>query len=262
MKKINNLNNILSKNFYSNKITNVVNFSTSFKPIKLNGYTSSKSIVVFGSNLTSTIGLRFTLNQLAMVKLAAYRKSVIIGLLLSDGWSRFSNQRSKNALLGFKQSLAHFVYLWFVFNLLSHYCSSLPMLKISKRNDKTTYALEISTRAMPCITEVHNLFYVEGKKVIPNNIYELLDPIALAHWISGDGSYLEGGGLLLCTDSYSIQEVVLLINVLIIRYNLKCTFRIRNKNKYRIYISRSSIKILQSFVSTHMESSMLYKIHL
>jgi hypothetical protein len=115
---------------------------------------------------------------------------------------------------------------------------------------------------MPCITEIHELFYVNGKKIVPNNIYELLDPVALAHLIMGDGSYLEGGGLLLCTDSYSIQEVVILINVLIIRYKLKCTIRVRNKNQYRIYISRSSIKILQSFVSSYIESSMLYKIHL
>jgi LAGLIDADG DNA endonuclease family len=34
---------------------------------------------------------------------------------------------------------------------------------------------------MPCITEIHTLFYSSGKKTLPENIFELLDPIALAH---------------------------------------------------------------------------------
>lgn len=38
----------------------------------------------------------------------------------------------------------------------------------------------------------------------------------------GDGSR-KNKGLLLCTDSFTIQEVVLLMNILIIKYNLKCT---------------------------------------
>jgi hypothetical protein len=42
-------------------------------------------IVIFGSNLTSTVGIKFSRTQLAMVRLAYYQYSVIIGLLLSDG---------------------------------------------------------------------------------------------------------------------------------------------------------------------------------
>jgi len=73
-----------------------------------------------------------------------------------------------------------------------------------------------------------------------------------------------GSGLLLCTDKFSIQEVVLLINVLIIRYNLKCTINI-NKNKpgqYRIYISTKSMNNLVSIVKPHMMPSMLYKLNI
>jgi hypothetical protein len=45
----------------------------------------SKKLVVFGSNLTSTVGIKFTLKQLAMVQLSPYTRDVIVGLLLSDG---------------------------------------------------------------------------------------------------------------------------------------------------------------------------------
>lgn len=44
----------------------------------------------------------------------------------------------------------------------------------------------------------------------------MLDPIAFAHWIMGYGSN-SATGLLLCTDSFTIQDVVSIMNVLIIR---------------------------------------------
>jgi hypothetical protein len=53
---------------------------------------------------------------------------------------------------------------------------------------------------------------------------ELLTPVALAHWIQGDGK-ADRSGLVLCTDSFTIQEVVLLMNVLMIRYRLSCTLQ-------------------------------------
>jgi hypothetical protein len=46
-----------------------------------------------------------------MIKLPPYQLSVVIGLLLSDGWLRFAAPRSKTALLGFAQSMAHSNYL-------------------------------------------------------------------------------------------------------------------------------------------------------
>ena len=48
------------------------------------------SLVVWSTNLESTVGVRFTPGQLAMVKLSLDLKSIIIGLLLSDGWLCFA----------------------------------------------------------------------------------------------------------------------------------------------------------------------------
>lgn len=67
--------------------------------------------------------------------------------------------------------------------------------------------------------------------MIPQNIYDLLTPVALAHFIMGDGTATRHG-LILCTNSYSIEDVVKLMNVLIIRYRLDCTIRLK-KQKLR-----------------------------
>ncbi len=74
-----------------------------------------------------------------MIKLALYQKSIIIGLLLSDGWLIIASKTHKNARLGFKQSLDRSTYVWFVFNLLSHYCSNYPQLTKGVRLGKPFY---------------------------------------------------------------------------------------------------------------------------
>lgn len=43
------------------------------------------ALVVWGTNLTSTVGSKFTHKELAMVCFPPYQSSIIIGLLLSDG---------------------------------------------------------------------------------------------------------------------------------------------------------------------------------
>ncbi len=129
-----------------------------------------------------------------MYGLPYYQASVIVGLLLSDGWSIYSTSTRKsgvdesklNARIGLKQSYDKFHYFFNVFNILSHYCSSLPYLSSGIRNNSITKSLTFQTRALKCMTNFHQLFYFNGKKVIPSfsDIYYLLNPIALAHWIS------------------------------------------------------------------------------
>jgi len=67
----------------------------------------------------------------------------------------------------------------------------------------------------------------------------------------GDG-YARPQGLILCTDSYSVQDIVRLMNVLIIRYRLKCTLRYHTSTQPRIYISERSMPLLRTIVRPHV----------
>jgi hypothetical protein len=116
---------------------------------------------------------------------------------------------------------------------------------------------------MLCITQLHYLFYPNGVQIISNNIYELLTPVALAHMIMGDGA-VRPYGLIICTNSYSVKDVVRLMNVLIIRYRLECKIRLKKRQnkkiEYMIYIQQGSMTSLLNIVSPFMHSSMLYKL--
>ncbi len=237
------------------------NFSTSYvlqSKKKLN-ISSCTDLVVWGKNLPSGVGWgRHTKQERNMIAIPAYQYSVIVGLLLSDGWLTIASATNVNPRLGLSQSLDHFEYVWFVFNILSHYCENFPVVRERKRVDTVFWCVDIVTRSLPCFAELYSLFYVNKVKVVPENIYNLLTPVALAHLIMGDGGF-KSKGIFLCTDSYSIQDVVRLMNVLIIRYDLKCTLHKSDKN-YRIYISRNSVYKVVRIVKPHLIPSMYYKI--
>ena len=218
-------------------------------------------IVVWGQILSSSVGLVRNTKQVSnMIRIPAYQQSVITGLILSDGWLTFGSKTSKSARLGFKQSLSNSAYFWFIFSLLSPYCSSNPNFISYKRKETNTYALQILTRSLPCFTELHSSYYPNGIKIIPADILNLLNPIALAHWIMGDGNKSRHG-LTISTESFSLNDTVRLLNVLMVRYRLDCTMR-KHSPGYTIYIKEKSMSLLRTLVQPHMHSSMLYKLRI
>lgn len=76
-----------------------------------------------------------------------------------------------------------------------------------------------------------------GRKSIPVDIYYYLSPVALAYWIMSDGARY-GKGMVLCTDGFTVVEVVRLMNVLIYRYEINCSL-IYSAGLPRIYIGRA-----------------------
>ena len=222
---------------------------------------NNTDLVVWGSNLSSTVGTgRLTKVVKNMIVLPPYQKSVLVGILLSDGYLT-SAKSHENPHLAFKQSLKNSSYVWFVFSILSHYCNLYPSVVKSVRKDKIDYALFFRTRGLPCFSELRSLFYIDKVKRVPSDIYNLLTPVALAHLIMGDGSAKEHG-LIICTDSYELVDVVRLMNVLMIRYNIDCTLRFHTQTQPRIYIRQRSMPIIRELVKPHMTNYMLYKIGL
>ena len=123
------------------------------------------------------------------------------------------------------------------------------------------YSLEFSTRNLPCLNELYLLFYKNKVKIIPQNIYDLLTPISIAHLILGDGAILNKG-LVLCTDSYTLQEVVTLVNVLKIKYDINCTIQGILNNRPRIYNLGESMLKLRTLIKPYILSPMLYKLNM
>jgi len=111
------------------------------------------------------------------------------------------------------------------------------------------------------LPQFYNLFYVNRIKVVPSIIFELLTPIGLAFWICDDGGRTNSG-LVLHTNSYTLEEVILLVNVLKLKFNLDCRYQQKLPGQWIIIIPNRDLPKLHSLVSEYIHPSMLYKIRL
>ena len=191
-----------------------------------------------------------------MCQIPVHLHSVILGVLLSDGWL-YKNKTGKT-LLALKQT--NFEYLWLVYGKLFHYCRSLPKPVKTNINGKIFSSVVFATRVYPCFNEWYNMFYREGTKVVPLDLYNMLTYEALAHWIMGDGTK-SNKGLTLQTQSFTIKECVFIISILIHKFDLKCSLHLQ-RNQPTIYISSKSIKKLIPFILPYFCDSMVYKLGL
>ena len=109
-------------------------------------------------------------------------REIIVGLLLGDG----SFEKKKDTLgirLQIKQQSKAKEYVEWLYRHFQGMCLS----GVKFRNDYGQYYF--STRYLREFQELYSLFYVNGKKIVPNNIRKLLtSPVSLAIWYIDDGS--------------------------------------------------------------------------
>jgi len=192
--------------------------------------------------------------------------SVIIGSILGKA---DSNKRSGEGVrICYRQSIQHKEYLlWlYTFFYIRGYASNLQPRQYSRtiksQKGKVYYGYEFNIFTFRSLGWVHKMFYKNGKKVIPLNIYKYLTPLALAVWIMDNGGW-DNYGIRIASNSFSLKEVELLNDVLISKYNLETTIhKIWKESQYSIYIKKQSVNNIRNIVGPYMHSSMLYKLGL
>lgn len=207
------------------------------------------------------ISSRLTNLARAEFELSSNLKEKLVGLYLGDLAAQKRGKISNNVRLRFAQGITNEAYLLHLFDLFKGYCVNSPKrydFKPDKRTGNIYTQISFTTYSLPCFNELYQLYYLNGKKIVPKNITELLTPAGLAYWAMDDGAKL-GSGFTLCTDSYSLTDVELLIKALNDNFNLKCTIH-KSKNNYRIYILSKSVDKFKDLVSPYFHDSMKYKL--
>lgn len=193
---------------------------------------------------------------------------IIIGNILGD---LYVNKRSNNAnsRLEFKQSIKNRIYIDHLYSLFENYCSSRPRIEtitLKSNPGKEYKSIRFHTLTLPCFNYYWDLFYrFDGnryKKVVPENLEYLLTPKGLAYWIMDDGTKMSGSnGLVLCTESFTLEEHQLIIQVLEDKFNLDCNIQETSKRN-RIYIQSKSREKLLGLVKDYMLPHFYYKLNI
>lgn len=248
-------------------------FSVSLRSLRCEGEEEGnlegKSIIVWGedtirtSRLRGVWGERLTNKQRDMLKLTRKAKGILIGVLLSDGWVR-RQKKHWSPTIGIKQSMKNVKFLLEIQNEIGYlYPSRKIRVSSNMLRGERRYGVSMETRALPCLKEVVMLLYEEKKGKLVRRIQEELinemNEIVLAYWIMGDGAK-RNDGIILCTDGFTMREVVLLMNILRIRLGVESTIH-KEKGRSRIYIKGREMRKVIKEVDKHVIKHFKYKLN-
>lgn len=186
------------------------------------------------------------------LKLSEFQKEILVGLLLGDGCLE-RTKNSTGARLKVSQCLKQKeLVLW----LYKNFSSLIATQPKAYRNE-----LRFNTLTHNCFKYFYDIFYSDGKKIVPNNVQDLLTPTAFAVWFMGDGSIKskECRGRILNTQSFKRSDIGRLIFVLKEKFNLISSIRTQ-KDGLQIYISAKSAEVLNKLLKGKILPYFHYKL--
>lgn len=190
--------------------------------------------------------------------------SIIFGSLLGDAHAE-KRLKGLGTRISFFQEGSHVEYLLFLHKMLSDlgYCNpKIPAItnRLGAKG-KVRKIISFSTWTYTSFNWIHDLWYKDKIKCVPECIGQYLTPLALAIWIMDDGAKV-GKGLKFSTNSFTYNECLIIIKALNDNFNIKASIHSAgSNNKYIIYVLKESMDDLRDIVSPYIISEMKYKIN-
>jgi hypothetical protein len=192
------------------------------------------------------------------------QKDILVGTLLGDAYLERAKQQF-NARLQFDQTFpAHAEYLTMLYVKFINLAKAGPRVVIRKADKRTgnVYCQMVwKSLTFPCLNVYHDLFYQDGRIIVPANIGSLLSARALAYWFMDDGSKGSNGEAMLHTRSFTLAETQLLQKALMDNFGLRTRLIEKVSGQWVIVIPVKQVRPLKDIVSPFMCVSMLYKLH-
>lgn len=190
------------------------------------------------------------------------QQAVIIGTILGDGFLQKTGKN--NARLRLEHSLKQQDYLIWKSEILSNFFQQKPTIleRTNLKFDKTYQYIRNQSYSGLELGKLQQLFYVDGKKVIPEKISRLLDsPLSLAVWFMDDGYYYRRDKIAyLYIPKYDQMSINNLLAALDINFGLSPQLKIKKRGEYvLIFTVKDSVKLIQT-IKPHVIKSMFYKV--
>ena len=148
------------------------------------------------------------------------QKQILIGTLLGDA---HLEQNGRYVRLRVDHYERHKDYIFWMAHEFKPF-SLMPraILAKDKRNGKTYKRWHFSTKSLPIFSKFRDIFYKNGRKIIPTDISEMLSNLSLAIWYMDDGfRRRDSKGFYLCSSSFTSKEQEILQKMLFIKFGLK-----------------------------------------
>lgn len=194
---------------------------------------------------------------------SSHQIDVIIGSLLGDARleCRSIGVRSPiTARFRVHHGLKQKEYVLWKYNILREFVSKGPK-KISWVNPKRNLH-EVScyfhTISMEELGILYHYFYKNRVKILPEDIFEILNPHMIAIWFMDDGSNTKEG-FTLNTHSLERKDQVKIVNFLKETFQINATI-VKDRTKLKIAIGKHDFRKFSKIVEPYIIPSMTYKI--
>ena len=190
------------------------------------------------------------------------QKAVVIGSILGDGYLQKTGKN--NARLRFEHSIKQKEYLLWKYQILSNYFQSKPQY-LERKNakfGKTYQYIRAQSYSGSEFGKLLKLFYQNSKKVVPENIPNLLkDPLSLAVWFMDDGYYYPRDKMAyIYLPKYDPDSVKNLLFALKENFGLSPSLKIKKRGEYVLIFSVYETKKLMEMIKLLVIPTMYYKL--
>lgn len=179
------------------------------------------------------------------------QESILIGTLLGDGTMR----KKINAYLEINHAYSQKALVDWIYSKFKNLVITPPKWRKGNGNRE---AYRFFTRSLPQLTPYYNEFFINGKKIIPNDLK--LDALSLAVWFMDDGSKSRSA-IYLNTQQFSIDEQNRLIYTLKDQFGLNSTLN-KDKIYFRIRVRSESSKKMVKTIEKYVLPEFRYKLPL
>lgn len=192
----------------------------------------------------------------ANLKLTQKQKDILVGGLLGD----FSLRKiGKFSRLVFEQKNKD--YLFHLYDIFKDFVRTPPKERFQKRLEsseiKSTWYF--STISHPELQVYYEMFYPNGKKIIPKDLENYLSDRGLAYWYMDDGSKY-GLSYNISTCSFDLQEHKLFEHIFLTKWNIITETRLKKYSTLYITKNNSSHIKFKNLIKPYIIPSMLYKL--
>ena len=193
------------------------------------------------------------------LRLSDVQREMLVGTLLGDACLETQNA-GRTYRLKIEQGAAHADYVQHLYEVFREWVLSPPRSKQGQTRGVTTINLAFQTVSHEEFAEFGRLFYRDRRKIVPENIGEVLTARGLAYWYMDDGSMKssESKGVLFNTHAYQPDEINTLIAVLR-EFGLGAKQRMQTDGA-QIYVSGRSFERFVELVDPYVIEAMRYKV--
>lgn len=206
------------------------------------------------SDINSKLGLNKKMKT-SKIELTEVEKDLIIGSIIGDGCI-FKDKAAVNYRMNLSHSLKQREYFLKKYYLVKRLITSNPRIRswVDKRTNKRYSEIKYQTMTNELFTELYNVWYKDGKKIIPRNKIKDINSTVLAIKYFDDGWY-HRNSCYISMDHYDAESIENLRAAIKINFNIET-----NLHKKSIYIPSREFKRFVDIVKPFATSDVLYKL--